>query len=102
MNTPTHVVGNYACLHGITTPHLEGFYNSTGNRKSGSLRAGRVLIHFFFPYIMKQYLKGKKNLSRFMEYVRYPIAQEQLMFVDEIDFKDIFGRNNAREKILIF
>ena len=36
------------------------------------------------------------------EYVGYLISHKQLMFVDEIDCRDIFGGNNVREKILIF
>ena len=36
------------------------------------------------------------------EYVRYLLTQEELMFVDEIDCRDLFPGNDPREKILIF
>ena len=36
------------------------------------------------------------------EYVGYLMTQEQLMFYDEIDTKDLFEGNDKREKILIF
>lgn len=36
------------------------------------------------------------------EYVAYLMTQEQLVFVDEIDCRDLFEGNNKREKILIF
>ena len=57
--------------------------------------------------ILDSYYENPRELKLFFyypsnEYVGYLIAQEQLMFVDEIDCRDIFGGNNAREKILIF
>lgn len=57
--------------------------------------------------ILDSYYENPRELELFFyypsdDYVGYLIAQEQLMFVDEIDCRDIFGRNNAREKILIF
>ena len=30
------------------------------------------------------------------------MTEEQLLFYDEIDTRDLFGGNNEREKILIF
>lgn len=36
------------------------------------------------------------------EYVAYLMSQEQLMFCDEIDCRDLFEGDNKREKILIF
>ena len=57
--------------------------------------------------ILHSYYENPREIKLFFyypsdEYVGYLIAQEQLMFVDEIDCRDIFGGNNAREKILIF
>ena len=57
--------------------------------------------------ILDSYYENPREIKLFFyypsdEYVGYLIAQDQLMFVDEIDCKDIFGGNNAREKILIF
>ena len=36
------------------------------------------------------------------DYVGYLMTQEQLMFVDEVDCRDLFEGNNQRERILIF
>ncbi|MEJ8774699.1 hypothetical protein [Blautia sp. HCN-1074] len=36
------------------------------------------------------------------EYVSYLMTEEQLLFSDEIDCKDLFNGNNHREKILVF
>ena len=36
------------------------------------------------------------------EYVSYLMTQEQLMFTDEIDCRDLFEGNDPREKILVF
>ena len=36
------------------------------------------------------------------DYVGYLMTQEQLMFVDEVDCRDLFEGNNPRERILIF
>lgn len=36
------------------------------------------------------------------EYVSYLMTQEELMFVDEIDCRDLFAGDDKREKILIF
>ena len=57
--------------------------------------------------ILNSYYENPREIKLFFyypsdEYVGYLIAQEQLMFVDEIDCRDIFSGNNAREKILIF
>lgn len=57
--------------------------------------------------ILDSYYENPREIKLFFyypsdEYVGYLIAQEQLMFVDEIDCRDIFDGNNAREKILIF
>ena len=57
--------------------------------------------------ILDSYYENPREIKLFFyypsdEYVGYLITQEQLMFVDEIDCRDIFGGNNAREKILIF
>ena len=57
--------------------------------------------------ILHSYYENPREIKLFFyypsdEYVGYLIAHEQLLFVDEIDCRDIFGGNNAREKILIF
>ena len=57
--------------------------------------------------ILDSYYDNPREIKLFFyypsdEYVGYLITKEQLMFVDEIDCIDIFGGNNAREKILIF
>ena len=57
--------------------------------------------------ILDSYYENPREIKLFFyypsdEYVGYLMAQEQLMFVDEIDCRDIFGGNDAREKILIF
>ena len=36
------------------------------------------------------------------EYLSCLMTEEQLLFYDEIDTRDLFGGNNEREKILIF
>ena len=36
------------------------------------------------------------------EYVSFLMTQEQLMFYDEIDTRDLFPGEDSREKILIF
>jgi len=36
------------------------------------------------------------------EYVSYLMTQDFLMFVDEIDCRDLFEGENSRERILIF
>ena len=36
------------------------------------------------------------------EYISYMMTVDELMFVDEIDCKDLFLGNDPREKIVIF
>lgn len=62
----------------------------------------RVLVR-----ILRSYYENPREIQLFFyypsnEYVGYLVAHEYLTFVDEIDCRDIFEGNNAREKILIF
>ncbi len=75
-------------------------------------------FYFFYPFsveilkrvlakIMDSYYENKRELLLFFyypsdEYVGYLMTQENLMFVDEIDCRDLFSGNDPREKILIF
>ena len=57
--------------------------------------------------ILDSYYKNPREIKLLFyypsdQYVGYLVAHEQLMFIDEIDCRDIFGGNDAREKILIF
>ena len=74
--------------------------------------------YFFNPFSVKilpkvlarifdSYYENPREIKMFFyypshEYVGYLIVHEQLVFVGEIDCRDIFDGNNAREKILIF
>lgn len=75
-------------------------------------------FYFFHPFsveilksvlakIMDSYYGNQRELLLFFyypsdEYVGYLMTQEALMFVDEIDCRDLFPGNDPREKILIF
>lgn len=57
--------------------------------------------------IMDSYYENPREVQLFFyypsdEYVGYLMAQDALMFVDEIDCRDLFPGNDPREKILIF
>ena len=57
--------------------------------------------------IMDSYYQSPRELQLFFyypseEYVAYLMTQDNLMFVDEIDCKDLFPGNDLRERILIF
>ena len=74
--------------------------------------------YFFHPFsveilrtvlakIMDSYCENLRELLLFFyypsdEYVAYLMTQDGLMFVDEIDCRDLFPGNDPREKILIF
>ena len=75
-------------------------------------------IYFFNPFsveilqkviaqILDSYYKNIRTIQLFFyypsdEYVSYLMTEEQLLFSDEIDCKDLFNGNNHREKILVF
>lgn len=75
-------------------------------------------IYFFHPFsveilktvlakIIDSYYENPRKLLLFFyypsdEYVGYLMMQEALMFVDEIDCRDLFPGEDQREKILIF
>lgn len=57
--------------------------------------------------ITESYYANPRELLLFFyypsdEYVAYLMSQEQLMFSDEIDCRDLFEGENKRERILIF
>lgn len=57
--------------------------------------------------ITESYYENPREILLFFyypsdEYVSYLMAQDQLMFSDEIDCQDLFEGNNPRERILIF
>lgn len=57
--------------------------------------------------IYNSYYENPREIQLFFyypsdEYVSYLMTQEQLIFSDEIDCRDLFQENDSREKILIF
>ncbi len=76
------------------------------------------LCYFFNPFspellkaalarLLESYYHNPRTIRLFFyypsdEYVGYLMTQEELMFVDEIDCRDLFPGNDPREKILIF
>ncbi|MEQ3616135.1 hypothetical protein [Mediterraneibacter gnavus] len=57
--------------------------------------------------IYNSYYENPREIQLFFyypsdEYVSYLMTQEQLIFSDEIDCRDLFQENDPREKILIF
>ena len=57
--------------------------------------------------IITSYYENPRELQLFFyypsdEYVGYLLTQDALMFVDEIDCRDLFSGNEMRERILIF
>lgn len=57
--------------------------------------------------IYESYYKNPRELLLFFyypsdEYISYLMTQEQLMFLDEIECRDLFDGKNPREKVLIF
>ena len=57
--------------------------------------------------IIDSYYENPRELQLFFyypsdEYVAYLMTRDNMMFVDEIDCRDLFPGNDSREKILIF
>lgn len=57
--------------------------------------------------IYESYYENPRNIRLFFyypsgEYVSCLMAQEQLMFADELDCRDLFEGNDPRERILVF
>ena len=75
-------------------------------------------FYFFNPFpieilcsvlgkILDSYYENPRSMTLFFyypseEYVAYLMTKDELMFVDEIDCKDLFQGENERERILIF
>ena len=75
-------------------------------------------FYFFNPFseeilktvlgrIMESYYEEPREMKLFFyypsdEYVGYLMTADELMFLDEIDCRDLFAGNDAREMILIF
>lgn len=75
-------------------------------------------IFFFNPFstkilqsvisrIMDSFYKNMRNIQLFFyypqdEYISFLMSVDELMFLDEIDCKDLFPGNNQRERIAIF
>ena len=75
-------------------------------------------FYFFNPFsvtilrsvmgrIKESYFESPREILLFFyypsdEYVSYLMTVENLMFVDEIDCRDLFEGDNQREKILVF
>ena len=60
-----------------------------------------------FARVMESYYEKPREMLLFFyypsdEYVSFLLTQDSLMFLDEIDCRDIFPGNDPREKILIF
>lgn len=75
-------------------------------------------FYFFNPFsievmkavmtkILESYYAAPREMKLFFyypndEYVSYLMMVDELMFVDEIDCRDLFDGDNARERILVF
>ena len=60
-----------------------------------------------FVRVMESYYEKPREMLLFFyypsdEYVSFLLTRDSLMFLDEIDCRDIFPGNDPREKILIF
>ena len=60
-----------------------------------------------FARILDSYYENPREIQLYFyypsdEYVSFLMTQNLLMFVDEIDCRDLFPGNDPREKILIF
>ena len=60
-----------------------------------------------FARVMESYYENPREMLLFFyypsdEYVSFLLTRDSLMFLDEIDCRDIFPGNDPREKILIF
>ena len=98
----------------------------SGNRTAFEMKAAETYpvstevdrCYFFNPFsvellqkvlaqIYASYYENPRELLLFFyypseEYLSCLMTEEQLLFYDEIDTRDLFGGNNEREKILIF
>lgn len=88
------------------------------NAEEYEIPAEADCFYFFNPFsvellqkviarILDSYYESPRYMQLFFyypsdEYVGYLMMQDQLMFSDEIDCRDLFEGNNTREKILIF
>ena len=88
------------------------------NAERYAVPTGADRIYFFHPFsveilktvlakIIDSYYENPRKLLLFFyypsdEYVGYLMMQEALMFVDEIDCRDLLPGEDQREKILIF
>lgn len=66
-----------------------------------------ILLQKVLAQIYASYYENPRELLLFFyypseEYLSCLMTEEQLLFYDEIDTRDLFGGNNEREKILIF
>ena len=75
-------------------------------------------IYFFNPFsvtilqsvisqVLKSYYEDMRNIKLFFyypsdEYISYLMTVEEFVFSDEIDCRDLFEGNDARERIIIF
>ena len=89
-----------------------------GNAENYVVPAEVDRVFFFNPFsveilrkvlakIEDSYYENPRELLLFFyypseEYLSCLMTEEQLLFYDEIDTRDLFGGNNEREKILIF
>ena len=65
------------------------------------------ILQSVMGHILNSYYENPRKMQLFFyypsqEYIAYLMTEEMLMFVDEIDCRDLFEGNNEREKILIF
>lgn len=65
------------------------------------------ILRSVMGHILDSYYGNPRQMQLFFyypndEYVAYLMTEDQLMFVDEIDCRDLFEGENAREKILVF
>ena len=57
--------------------------------------------------VLESYYEKQRELLLFFyypqdEYISYLMTVEELMFLDEIDCKDLFPGENPRERIVVF
>ena len=60
-----------------------------------------------FARVMESYYEKPREMLLFFyypsdEYVSFLMTRDSLMFLDEIDCRDLFDENDSREKILVF
>lgn len=65
------------------------------------------ILRSVMGHILDSYYGNPRQMQLFFyypndEYVAYLMTEDQLMFVDEIDCRDLFEGENTREKILVF